>query len=176
MSYSEALAVTPNRRPVCLAELRNSHGWAPSIWRRLLIHHGLGEHWFNNDAGLNRLWDTVETLPEWQQVALVLTFDTGVIPYQAFRWAADQLDEFEKRLPVPDGHANHVPTVADLLRSEPEAPLFGVWGTSVTDNPFDPWDEEADAPGSGIPLTAMYVLERHRPLLPHHQSDGEVAP
>lgn len=167
MSSTTALAVTPDQRPVELAEFRNAHGWSPSIWSRLLRHHGHDDKWIVNDAGLNALWANIEELPEWQQAALVLTFDTGVIPWQAFEWAATNLDEFEKRLPAPEGHVNHVPAMADLLRTRPEAPLFGVGGTSVTENPFDPWDEEADDYGHGIPLYGgMYVLERHRALLP----------
>lgn len=166
MSYTTALAIVPDRRPADLAEFRNAHGWSPSIWSRLLVYHGYDASWTFDDAGLNRLWADIQALPEWQQAPLVLTFDTGVIPFQAFAWAAEQLDEFERRLPAPDGHVNHVPAMADLLRSGPETPLFGVHGTSVSDNPFDPWDEEADDSGSGISLTDMYVLERHRSLLP----------
>jgi hypothetical protein len=164
MSATEALGIAPGRRPVTLSTFRNGHGWSPSIWQRLLAHHGGTEHWMFDDAGLNRLWQSVETLPEWQQVPLVLTFDTGVIPYQAYDWAADQLIEFERRLPAPDGHVNHVPAMALVLANGPDSPFFGVWGTSVSENPFDPWDEQADEPGSGIPLDEMYVLERHRKL------------
>lgn len=173
MSCTTALAVIPDRRPVELAEYRNGHGWSPSIWSRLLVHHGAQGHWVFADADLARLCQSIEDLPEWQQAPLVLTFDTGVIPFQAFEWAADQLDEFDRRLPAPAGHVNHVPAVAKLLRSGIEAPLFGVWGTNVSPNPFDPWDDGAVAPGSGIPLwgpigepAGMYVLERHRHLLP----------
>lgn len=184
MSYTTALGVTPDQRPITLEEFRNGHGWSPSIWDRLLRHHGHTVGWFANDAGLDALWKSVEELPEWQQAALVLTFDTGVIPWQAFEWAAENLDEFEKRLPAPDGHVNHVPGVANLLRERPECPLFGVWGTSVSENPFDPRiyhddkvcptpDEHGWCPshGTGIPLydgavEGMYVLERHRSLLP----------
>lgn len=165
MSSTTALAVTPDRRPMELAVFRNSHGWAPSIWGRLLVHRGHDANgWLFDDAALVAVWQEIETLPEWQQVPMVLTFDTGVIPFPAYEWAADMLDEFERRLPAPHGHANHVPAMAALLRSLPEAPLFGVYGTSVSDNPFDPWDEEADAPGSGIPASEMYVLERLRPM------------
>lgn len=165
MSYSTVLAVVPDQRPAELAEFRNAHGWSPSIWRRLLVHHGYSEHWMTDDAGLTMLWKSIETLPEWQQAPLVLTFDTGVIPVSAFEWAADQFDEFDKRLPAPDNHVNHVPAMAELLRSKPEAPLIGVYGTSVSENPFDPWDEEADDHGKGIPLAEMYVLERHREVV-----------
>ena len=168
MSYSTVLGVVPNKRPVELAEFRNSHGWSPSIWRRLLVHHGYSEHWFSDDAGLVALWDSVESLPEWQQAPLVLTFDTGVIPAQAFLWAADQLDEFDRRLPENPTYVNHVPAMAALLRRLPEVPLIGVYGTSVSDNPFDPWDDEADDHGSGIPLEEMYVLGRHRELVAVH--------
>lgn len=166
MSYSTALGVVPDRRPVGLAEFRNAWGWSPSIWGRLAFHRGMQAHRNMPADGpiLDALWRDIEERPEWEQAALVLTFDTGVIPYTAFGWAAEMLDEFDRRLPAPEGHVNHVPAMAALLRSMPEAPLFGVWGTSVTDNPFDPWDEEADAPGSGVPLAEMYVLERHRPL------------
>lgn len=166
MSYSTALGITPNQRPITLAELRNGHGWSPSIWQRLLVHHGCSDRWMNNDAALDALWQSVETLPEWQQAPLVLTFDTGVIPWQAFGWAVDQLEEFERRLPERPEYVNHVPAVIELLRAGPEVPLFGMWGTSVSENPFDPWDEVADDSGSGIPLEEMYVLERHRGYLP----------
>lgn len=164
MSCTTALAVIPDRRPIELAEYRNAHLWSPSIWNRLIAHNSLGSGW-RDDAALDALWQSIEDLPEWQQAPLVLTFDTGVIPFQAFGWAANQLHEFEARLPIAQG-VSHVPTIATLIRSGVEAPLFGVWGTSITDNPFDPWDEDADEPGSGIPLGGMYVLERHRDLLP----------
>lgn len=166
MSYSEVLAVTPDRRPIKLLELRNAHGHSPSIWRRLLVAHGHSEHWMSDDKPLDQLWHSIETLPEWQQVALVLTFDTGVIPWQEFEATADALDEFEKRLPSNPDHANHVPTIAELLRSKPEAPFVGIYGTSVSENPFDPWDYDKDEPGGGIPLSEMYLLERHRKWLP----------
>jgi hypothetical protein len=166
MSYSTALGVVPDRRPIELAELRNSHGWSPSIWRRLLVANNYDERWMIDDSGLTALWKAIEELPEWQQAPLVLTFDTWVIPFQFFGWCAEMLVEFDQRLPAPDGHANHVPAMAELLRSEPEVPFFGVYGTSVTNNPFDPWDEEADAPGLGIPLSEMYLLSRHRHVEP----------
>lgn len=165
MSYSTALAITPNRRPISLAEFRNGHGWSPSIWSRLLTHRGVTESWMFADAALDALWKEIEILPEWQQAPLVLTFDTGVIPFTEYEWAADQLDEFERRLPANPDHVNHVPSVAALLRSKPEAPLFGMYGTSVSENPFDPWDYDADDSGYGIPLDEMYVLERHRHVL-----------
>ena len=191
MSRTTALAVVPNRRPVELAEFRNAHGWSPSIWNRLVkANYGydgyvlMGE----GERHLDRLWQTIEELPEWQQAPLVLTFDTGVIPHQAFEWAAEQMDEFEARLPEKANYANHVPAMADLLRTKPEAPLFGVHGTSVSENPFDPmhYCDGFDPPrevdggcdfiaefgyceghGSGVSLLpGMYVLERHRHLLP----------
>lgn len=188
MSRTTALGISPDRRPIELAELRNAFGWAPSIWDRLLACHGEGP-WFRDDAGLNRLWQEIETLPEWQQAPLVLTFDTGIIPWQAYEWAADALDEFERRCPAPEGHANHVPAMADLLRSKPEAPAFGVYGTSVSDNPFDPrtyhdddaegcdnWNRYCNGHGSGLPLDALYILERHRHLLGLGDTEREDDP
>lgn len=171
MSYSTVLGVIPDQRPTRLLELPNGHGWSPSIWSRLLAHHGHSTHWINNDAGLNKLWQSIETLPEWQQAPLVLTFDTGVIPWQAFDWAAAMLSEFETRLPSEPDYVNHVPAVAELLRSAPEVPLIGVYGTSVSENPFDPWDEEADDSGSGIPLDEMYLLRQHRHWFPDYRKD-----
>ena len=82
MSGTTALGVTPDRRPVRLAEFRNGWGWSPSIWDRLLRHHRFDPAWVVNgtetDKGLNWLWHNIESLPEWEQAALVLTFDTGV--------------------------------------------------------------------------------------------------
>lgn len=162
MSTTTVLAVVPDRRPAAITELRNSHGWGPSIWGRLLLHRGEPDSWMFADAAMDRLCGEIEQLPEWQQAPLVLTFDTGVIPWQAFTWAAEMLAEFDAKLPAPDGHVNHVPAVADVFRSAPEAPFIGVWGTSVSDNPFDPWDGAADAPGGGLPLSQLYLLGRHR--------------
>lgn len=167
MSSMSALGVVPDRRPVVLAEFRNAHGWSPSIWQRLMVHHGMiepGGYIFNRGEDLDRLWQSIDDLPEWQQIPLVLTFDTGVIPFQAFAQAADLLNEFDGRLPAPEGHVNHVPGVAALLRSGPEVPFFGIYGTSVTDNPFDPWDDAADDWGSGIPANDWFVLPQHRQM------------
>lgn len=165
MSSSTVLAVAPNRRPSALLVLRNSHGWAPSIWRRILVSTGQSEAWWANDGPLLGLWGVIDELPEWQQAPLVLTFDAGVIPYQRYEWAAEQLVEFDRRLPSADGHINHLPEVANLFRSNPETPFVGVHGTSVSQNPFDPWDEESDAPGHGLPLDALYILRQHREQL-----------
>lgn len=167
MSVTTALGIVPDRRPAQLAEFRNAHGWSPSIWRRLLEHRGSiepGSYFMDQDEPLDRLWQSIEDQPAWQQIPNVLTFDTGVIPMQAYAEAADLLDEFDRRLPAPDGHVNHVPAVAALLRLGPEAPFFGLWGTSVTGNPFDPWDVEADEPGTGIPANDYCVLPQHRQM------------
>lgn len=169
MSRTIVLGVAPDRRPVALAELQNSHGWAPSIWRRLIAHRGLGTGgYLFDDPGLTVLWESIESLTEWEQAALILTFDVGVVPFSAFEWAADGLDEFDQRLPANEGQVNHVPVVARLLRTKPEVPFIGVYGTSVSHNPFDPWDAEVEDYGSGVPLSAMYLLERHRPSTEAH--------
>jgi len=157
MSSTTALAVVPDRRPVALAEWRNAFGWSPSIWNRMIRHLDLGPSWFDDDA-LNLLWSSWEQYEPWVQVPLILTFDTGVIPWQHFTWAAEMLDEFEARLPEAEGRANHAPLVARLLHSCPEVPFFGVWGTSVSENPFDPWDNAQDDYGSGIPMAEMFVF------------------
>jgi len=168
MSRSYALGVVPDQRPFKLAEYSNGWGWSPSIWDRAVKHvygyegylmHGEGEKY------LDRLWAEIEDLPEWVQIPVVLTFDTGVIPGQAYLSAADALDEFERRLPSPENHVNHVPAVATLLRSQPEVPLFGMWGTTVSDNPFDPYNPETDDYDSGIPLSKMYALKQHRAVI-----------
>lgn len=158
MSRATVLAVSPNCRPAELLELSNAFGWAPSIWDRLLRHHGHMDGWLRSAGPLQTLWESIGDLPAWQQVPLVLTFDTGVIPGEHAVWAADRLAEFEAHLPSSEHYVNHVPAVERLLRGQPEAPFIGVWGTSVTDNPFDPWNE--DGPGEGIPLSAMHVLQK----------------
>ena len=195
MSTTTILGVTPDQRPIDLAEYRNGHGWSPSIWTRLVkdvygfegyVLMGEGERHLDN------LWKSIETLPEWQQAPLVLTFDTGVIPWQAFAWAAEMLDEFERRCPAPVNHVNHVPAAAELLRSGPEVPLVGVHGTSVSENPFDPMHycdgfdpiEEVEGGcvfiaehgyceghGSGLPINEMYLLRQHRVWFPDYRSE-----
>ena len=171
MSSTTALGVQHAMRPVEIATFRNAWGWSPSIWRRLA-----GDDWNHNDAELTRLWQSIEELPEWQQIPLVLTFDTGIIPRAEYAQAADALAEFDRRLPSPPGHVNHLPGMADVLRGDPPYPWFGVWGTSVTDNPFDPWDEQADEPVGGLSLSAgsVYVLERHRHHLGNDRATGNT--
>lgn len=164
MSRTSFLGVSPGMRPVVLLELRNASGWLSSIWDRLTGIQSV----CLRDEPLERLWRGIEDDPLWRQVPNVLTFDTGVIPAQAFNEAADALEEFERRLPAPEGHVNHVPRMVELLRSGPEVPFIGVWGTSVSNNPFDPWDEEADEHGSGIPLGDMYLLGRWWPHVPDY--------
>jgi hypothetical protein len=188
VSSTTALGIVPNRRPIDLAEWRNGHGWSPSIWARLLkANYGFEGYIFGGPDGgdrlLDKLWNSIEGLPEWQQAPLVLTFDTGVIPWQRFEWAADQMEEFERRLPATVGHANHVPAMIALLRSKPEVPLLGVYGTSVSENPFDPIEFHEDdscaedgkwceGHGSGIPASEMYVLEHQRDLASEAASSG----
>lgn len=139
MSYTTALGITPNQRPQHLAEFRNSWGWCPTIWHRLLKHQGVPLRGRSLPNGpIEELWDSIEHLPEWQQAPLVLTFDTGIIPAAAYQWAAEQLEEFEHRLPEAPNLVNHVPAMAKLLRSNPDTPWFGIWGTSGIENPFDP--------------------------------------
>jgi hypothetical protein len=187
VSRTIALGIAPDKRPVDLAEFRNGHGWSPSIWQRLVkATYGFDGYLFLGEGQkhLHNLWSVIEELPEWQQAPLVLTFDTGIVPWQAYEWAAEHLDEFDARLPAPMGHVNHVPAMADLLRSKPEVPAFGVYGMSVSDNPFDPIDHHespggcdrwvpcgesgyCEGHGSGLPFRVgvVYVLEQHRNLL-----------
>lgn len=172
MSTTTILGVTPGRLPVDLLVLRNGHGWSPSIWGRLLAANGRPTEWLFDESHLLALWRSVEELPEWQQAPMVLTFDTGVIPWQEYGWAAEMLDEFERRSPALPGHVNHVPAVADLLRTGPEVPFVGVHGTSVSQNTFTRWvcerapdDPDLDLDDGhyvGIDLAEMYVLRRHR--------------
>lgn len=164
MSYTTVLGITPDQRPYGIIELRVAHGWSPNIWQRLLDHiYGNAERsWIGRDDELNDLWKSIDTLPEWQQCPLALTFDTGVIPAVAYPWAAEMLDEFEGKLPARDGWPNHVPAVANVFRSAPAYPYVGTWGTSVSWNPFDPWDEQADDYGGGLPECKLYLLPQHR--------------
>lgn len=166
MSYASVLAVVPDRRPVELAEFRNGHGWHPSIWDRLVGHHWPGLGWpssmFDMDP-VEQLGHRIDTLPEWQQVPLLLTFDTGVIPMPVFEHAADLLDEFDRRLPSNPNWVNHVPAVAELLRSGLETPLLGV--VSSHGNSFEVWSDDEDAEPVGIPLGKMVVLPQHREIV-----------
>lgn len=156
MSSTTVLGLAPGHEPVHLLELSNASGWGSSIWNRIA-----GGGWLNDLAVLCEWFDRIETLPLWQQIPLLLTADTGVVPAEYAIEAADALDEFDRRCPAPAGHVNHVPTAAALLREQPEVPYIGVWVTSVSCNPFWTYDEEL---GESIPTPEdeWHMLERHR--------------
>lgn len=173
MSTTSVLGVNPDQRPIVLGTFRNAWGWGPRIWDPLLQQRGSSltrelMKFGREETELDLLWADIENLPEYQQVALVLTFDLGVITWGSLEWAAEMLREFDSNMPAPPRAANHVPAVADLfneIHRNPEAPqigFVGVYGTSVSDCPFDPWDEENDRPGSGVPLSSLYLLPRDR--------------
>jgi hypothetical protein len=83
------------------------------------------------------------------------------------------LEEFEDRVPARRGHGNHVPAVAGLMRrlagldpALPRCRLFGMWGTSVSENPFAHYDEEEpEGERLCVGWDEVYVLERHRERL-----------
>lgn len=164
MSYTTLLGWTPEQAPVHLAELSNSRAWALSVWNRMLGARGVDLYGPQYDPALDELWASIETLDECEQAALILTFDTGIIPRSEAIWCADGLAEFENRLPTPENQLSHVKSMEELLRKEwpVEFPFFACWATSIVENPFQPWPDNDDDDYGTIGITQIYPLKRHR--------------
>lgn len=95
---------------------------------------------------------------KYDRAVMMMTFDRVYIGKENFRRAAQDIRTFLSvhRVSVA-GRVNHWPAIADLLESGTDAEAIGFWHTSVSENPFEQWDDEREE-YDPIPLSECWEL------------------
>lgn len=152
-------------------EFGNSWGFCPLIWD--LLCHKYRRQLFNDRPGWTanpittddwpKLWEAAGCrddagvsrvsimLRPWERIVLEFTYDNAVVPRQHFEELARGLERFEDSLvPREPGRACHLSGVASRIRQLlvdetcANVDAVGMWGTSVSSNPFSRYDETED--------------------------------
>lgn len=132
-------------------EARNGHGSASVIWGKLCEKYfGSSHAWLTSDykdGPLAKLFSRANAndLPEDERVCLLLTADRIVLLREYFTRAADALNRFLAGYPT--NYVNHWPEIAAWLResaNREDVLGFGVYSTSVSENPWCKFDPEAE--------------------------------
>lgn len=132
-----------------LGELSNAWAGQPRIWGPICQRFlGRDTAWMGH--GSDQLWPLYkdERLPLHWRAALAMSFDYAIIEHARFREMADMLRLFDADTPQV-GRLNHLPAIAALLdKHAGDGGLRGMCfhGTSVTANPWQPYDSEKDEP------------------------------
>lgn len=98
-------------------------------------------------GGSTALWDLAKRieLPMFERAVHASTFDRFYVSREDFaRFAAD-LRQFVAKYPVTDGAEDHLPAWADWIEAS-EAEAVGFYPTSVGDNPWRTYNDEAFIP------------------------------
>lgn len=154
MSYSTVYGLWPGtQKRVELAELRNAWGMAPVVWDALAQRH-LHAPPHGSMMIIEQLWPLHESpdLPRCARALLRMTFDHAYIAAADTRRAIDDIAIFLHAYEplIPPTSVNHWPRFAELLITQwkDAPPAFGVWQTSVSDNPWDgPYDPATEERG-----------------------------
>lgn len=149
MSSTILIAVDPGKKLEQHREFLNSWGSAPVIWgficERYLQKEG---HWWVS-AGPERLkklwaaWQSPE-IPECVRAVHLWTMDRMYVERKDYQRMAEHIDAFLAICTGWNG-VNHWPAISELLKSDPDIPAFGLWCTTVVNNPFSgAWDDEKE--------------------------------
>ncbi len=129
-----------------IAEFRNAHGFCPAIWTPICRKH-LGNEYEWLTGKPERLWPLYkdERMPLHWRVALACSYDHAIISESSRRLVADCLRKFYSETWV-SGYANHLSAIADKLDALPLDCIGACFhGTSVSENPWNLYDEDKDA-------------------------------
>jgi hypothetical protein len=152
------LIVFRNGIAECDEEYRNGHGTAPMVWGALLDRYR--HRIYPDDPVLHTpirspfdewsaLWTAAEDLPLrwWERPVLKWTYDRALVRGSDVLRLADCLDRFEDAHAKPD-YVCHLGAIAKRLRAiaatMPKLDAVGLWASSVGDNPWIHYCEEAD--------------------------------
>ena len=159
MSVSTLVGIRESGEHCYALELRNSWGSAPLVWNALAMKYlGKGDY-----QGLDCVEDIVPALndadaPRHHCILMALTFNRCVVTRKDFSEVAEAIDEFLVDFPVPGDRVNHWPTIARFFR-ETDEEAVGIWHTSVSESPYDVWDEDMDE-STPVPIGGLFdVIE-----------------
>lgn len=150
MGYCQIIPFTDGM-PQAGIEFRNPWRGAPMVWETLYDKYLKNpqvsyDSWltsYRKDEG-RALWDLAkrDDLPRFERAVHAFTFDLAYIANEHFEQFATDLREFERRYPVE--YPTHLSAWANLIDSM-ENEAVGLYGTSVSENPWNKYDEEKDA-------------------------------
>ena len=128
-----------------ITELRNSHGSAPVVWNAMAQRY-LGASPFAYSEHLDELCKIASTdaAPSAHRAVLIMTFDLAYVRKEHFAQAARDIRTWLSDFRIPSTYANHWPALAALYESDPVYDAIALWQTSVTNNPFEPYDADED--------------------------------
>ncbi|MBW1779264.1 MAG: hypothetical protein JRL30_00805 [Deltaproteobacteria bacterium] len=135
-------------KPDTYAEFPNSWGGAARIWTSLYDKY-MKDPAKEYDSWLmdyeTKLWAlaTSEKLEPCERITMLATFDYAIIRRENFGKVAADLRGFVALNPAPSGSVDHVPAWADLIEAS-SAEAIGFHGTSVSEDLWQEWDEDAD--------------------------------
>ncbi len=146
MSYCELVEIRKGKASGGF-EFMNSRGGSARIWASLYNRYLLNpeipyDGWINDRS--NRLWRLANDSQIWfgDRAVLASTFDYALVFQEDFKRHAFNLRSFASRF--PSGRCVcHLIEWAKVYESSP-AQAIGIYGTSVGDNLWQPWDEELD--------------------------------
>lgn len=147
MSYTTILKITPGKSVEDLQVLRNSYGSAPVVWDHLCqdILKLEQYNWLNME-NLDRLWKKWDdfTIAEFKRALLMMTFDKAYVSRPNYLRAARDIRLWLDVFPVKENYVNHWPRIAEIYESKPDCEAIAIYHTSVSDNPFITYDDEAE--------------------------------
>ena len=139
MSYTK-LIIFKDGKPDGGIEYRNAWGGSARIWDALFKAHVPKKHeydsWVSNPND-RRLWDLAirEDLPMFERAVHAFTFDQFYVRKEHFGRLASDLRSFVEAYP-PGTCADHLSAWAKWLDQNPTIEAVGLYGTSVSENPW----------------------------------------
>jgi hypothetical protein len=130
-------------------EFCNAWGGSARIWDSLFKAHVPKKHkydsWISDNGDDRRLWDlaTRKDLPMFERAIHAFTFDLFYVRREHFSRLASDLMLFAEKYPVP-GRVDHLPAWAKWLDENRSVEAIGLYGTSVSENPWRKYDAKTD--------------------------------
>lgn len=159
MSYCQLITFTDGEAKRA-KEFGNSWGGAARIWtplydRYLKDPNKPYDSWLFDKT--DRLWDLAkrESLQLFERSVHAFTFDNAYVNKEHFGQMVVDLRAFACSYPVPQ-MVDHLPAWADFFDSC-EADAVGLYGTSVSENPWFDYDSDTDSE-TPVPLSKGFEV------------------
>jgi hypothetical protein len=147
MSTCEIIAFKDGKPDVSM-ELRNAWGGSAFIWSCLYDKYIKDpakpyDSWITNDS--KQLWDLAKRpdIPMFMRAVHASTFDRAIVRRDDLPKFSAHLREFAAYFPAGD-KVSHLLQYADFVDAHLDVEAIGFHGTSVSENLWYDWDEEAE--------------------------------